>query len=121
MPAKIINLAEQNLFKVSGERDATLRSIAVERLWATGGIFIDAENVHNGQYEIAKAAGALLLRYPEFEFWALQAVDSIPGVSRIAWAFGTAGLAPALTGVDVVKVEEQRIVAVYRFVNGAAF
>ncbi|MGI4830359.1 MAG: hypothetical protein ACRYFU_19485 [Janthinobacterium lividum] len=121
MPAKIINLAEQNLFEVSGERDAVLRSIALKRLWIIGGIFIDAENAYNGQHEIGKAAGALLSRFPEFEFWALRAVDSIPGVSRIAWAFGTAGLAPALTGVDVVRMEEQRIVAVYRFVNGAAF
>ncbi len=35
------------------------------------------------------------------------------------WAFGAAGNAPAITGMDVITVSNKHIVAMYRFLDGA--
>jgi hypothetical protein len=121
MPKRSINLAEQNLLFIFGERRIGVRTAAVQRLWTPDGIFVDAEGVRVGQIAVVEAAGALLKRFPEYEFWKLQKPDSIPGATRLAWAFGTVGLPPALTGFDILTFRANRIAAVYRFVDGAAF
>jgi hypothetical protein len=121
MRKRTLNLAEQNLLSIFGERRTAMRKAAVEQLWTTDGVFVDAEGVRVGHIAIVEAAGSLLKRFPEYEFWQLQAPDSIPGVTRITWAFGTVGLPPALSGFDILTVKVKRIAAVYRFVNGAAF
>jgi hypothetical protein len=121
MPKRSLNIAEQNLFSIFGERRTEARNAAVKRLWTSDGIFVDAEGVRVGQNAIVEAAGALLKRFPEYEFWELEKPDSIPGATRLAWAFGTAGSPPALTGFDIITYKVDRITAVYRFVDGAAF
>ena len=49
----------------------------------------------------------------------LEEIDEIPDAARLRWAFGAAGSAPAIMGMDVVSASEGRIVAMFRFLDGA--
>ena len=72
-----------------------------------------------GYRAIEKAAASLLRRNPEYDFASIGEVDEIPDAARRRWSFGTFGQAPAITGMDVITVANGRIVAMFRFLDGA--
>ncbi len=101
------------------QRDGRKRRAALEQLWAADGVLWSAEGTYLGHREIEGAAADLLLRYPEFDFKLVGEMDEIPEAVRMRWSFGAFNYAPALTGMDVVVASNNRIVAMYRFLDGA--
>ncbi len=112
-------LLERNLLSISNERDAKKRKAALKELWAADGVLWSAEGTYVGHRAIEQAAAGLLRRYPEYDFTPLGEIDEIPEAARMRWSFGAAGSPPAITGMDVVMAADGRIVAMYRFLDGA--
>ena len=117
---EITNLLARNLTDISNERNQVERLSAVQELWAKHGAMMVDDGTYLGHSEIEVAAGALLKRYPEFDFTPLGSTDEVSAAGRQRWTFGARGESPAITGEDVVLVSEGRIVALYRFLDGPA-
>jgi hypothetical protein len=84
------------------------------------GVLMADDGTYVGHSEVEISAGALLRRYPEFDFTPLGITDEVSAAGRQRWAFGAPGESPAITGEDVILVSEGRIVALYRFLDGPA-
>ena len=110
--SKLTELLSRNLSSVLNERNGRKRRAALKELWA-------AEGTYLGHKNIDPCVDALLRRYPEFDFALTSKVDEIPEAVRGKWSFGARGAPPAITGMDVVVVADGRIVAMYRFLDGA--
>jgi len=113
------NLAKQNLSSIFNQRDRKKRRAALRELWAADGVLWTADGTYVGYSAVERAAASVLRRYPEFDFSPSGEIDEIPDAARMHWALGTAGTPPAVTGLDVIVVSDGRIVAMYRFLNGA--
>ena len=113
-------LLERNLMSIFNQRDARARRTALKQLWTAEGVLWSAEGTYMGRKEIEQAAADQLRRYPEFDFTLNGAIDEIPDAARVRWSFGAEGSPPAITGMDVVVASEGLIVAMYRFLDGAA-
>ena len=117
--SKLSELLSQNLSSIFNERNGRKRRAALKELWAADGVLWSAEGTYLGHRNIDRAADALLRRYPEFDFALTAKIDEIPDAVRGRWSFGALGTSPAITGMDVVVVADKRIVAMYRFLDGA--
>ena len=116
---KLSHLVERNLSSIFNERDGKKRKAALKQLWTANGVLWSAEGTYVGTRAVEQAAGNLLRRYPEYDFSSFGEIDEIPDAARMRWAFGAVGSAPAITGMDVVTASDGRIVAMYRFLDGA--
>ena len=112
-------LLERNLSSIFNQRDGKKRRAALRELWATDGVLWSAGGTYIGHRAIEQATAALLRSYPEFDFTVMGEVDEIPDAARMRWSFGAIGNPPAITGMDVVVASNERIVAMYRFLDGA--
>ena len=117
--SKLTELLSRNLSSIFNERNDRKRRAALKELWAVDGVLWTAEGTYQGYKNIDRAANALLRRYPEFDFALTTKADEIPDAVRGRWSFGALGTPPAITGMDVVVIADGRIVAMYRFLDGA--
>ena len=113
------NLLERNLSSIFNERDAKKRRAALKELWAVDGVLWSAGGTYIGYRAIEQATARVLRSYPEFNFTLVGEIDEIPEAARVRWSFGAIGIPPAITGMDVVVASNERIVAMYRFLDGA--
>ena len=113
-------LLQRNLHCLFNERASSKRLVFLEELWAPDGIFVDSEGMYAGHTNISKAVGNLLMRYPECDFSASCEIDEIPSAGRLTWSFGALGESPVAGGLDVMTVHRGLIVALYKFLDGAA-
>ncbi len=116
---RVSHLLERNLLYIFNQRDGKKRRAALRELWAAEGVLWSAEGTYVGYKSVDQAAASLLRRYPEYDFTPAGEVDDIPDAARMRWAFGAVGSAPAITGMDVITAANGRIVAMYRFLDGA--
>jgi hypothetical protein len=113
----IPDLLIRNLFEVFGEPDAERRREAIATLWADDGVFADPHGRHVGHAALNEAVSQLHARFPGFIFTAIGTPQAFHGVGRQAWGHGLVGEPPQVTGLDVVIVQENRISALYAFVD----
>ena len=116
---RLSELLSRNLSSIFNQRDGKKRKAALRELWATDGVLWTAEGTYLGHKEIERAAAGLLRRYPEFDFALTGDIDEIPNAARSGWSLGVPGTPPALSGMDVLVASDGRIVAMYRFLDGA--
>ena len=116
---KLSLLLERNLSSIFNQRDGKRRKAALKELWVADGVLWTAAGTYVGHRAIEQAADRLLRAYPEYDFTAAGEIDEIPDAARLRWSFGAIGTPPAITGLDVVVVSNGRIVATYRFLDGA--
>ncbi len=104
---------------VFNERDGKRRRAALRKLWIADGVLWTAAGTYIGYKSIDSAAAETLRNYPEYDFFFVGEVDEIPDVARMRWSFGSAVNSPALSGLDIIVTSYGRIVAMYRFHDGA--
>ena len=73
-----------------------------------------------GYKGVEQAAAGLLRGYPEFDLAPMGESDEIPEAARMRWAFGAFGSPSTITVMDVVMASNGRIIAMYRFLDGAS-
>ncbi|MDN4614238.1 nuclear transport factor 2 family protein [Leifsonia sp. F6_8S_P_1B] len=107
----IPELLHANLHDVFGNRDAATRRAAIDRIYAEDVVFTDPEGEVRGRDALEQKAAGLLASVPEAFAFAEdgpQYLSETAGV--LAWTFGPEG-APAVRGVDVIRVADGRIVS----------
>ena len=105
----ISELLHANLHDVFGNRDATARREAIERVYAEDVVFTDPEGAVTGWDALEAKAAGLVDDAPEsFAFAEVGPAYLGAGSGALAWTFGPEG-APVARGVDVIEVREGRI------------
>ena len=108
-------LLRENIFGIFGEHDPQKRQAKIASLWAEDGVFIVSQGRYEGHEGVERAAAGFIERFPTFVFRERGDVQAFNGVGMIPWASGPAGEEPAITGVDVLVMKDDKIGAVYVF------
>jgi hypothetical protein len=117
MAQTIETLLRENIHGVFGEPDAEKRSKAIAILWADDGVFVDHNDRYEGHARIALAADGLAKKFPNFIFTERGEIVAIPGAGKLNWGFGPAGAEPVITGSDVLVITDDKIGAIYTFLD----
>ena len=117
MAQTIETLLRENIHGVFGEPDAEKRNKAIARLWADDGVFVDHNDRYEGHARIALAADGLAKKFPNFIFTERGEIVAIPGAGKLNWGFGPAGAEPVITGSDVLVIRDDKIGAIYTFLD----
>jgi hypothetical protein len=117
MSNSVESLLRQNLHAIFGERDAQKRRSVIAAIWKEDGVFVDPDGSHRGHAALDEAVEKLLQRFPGFAFTELGPCETFHGIGRLAWGFGPPNEAPAVTGLDVVVTDGDRLNALYTFLD----
>lgn len=93
------------------EPDAERRQALVAEVWRTDGRLIDPPFDGTGHDEIAAMTDAVLAHYPGHTFTRTTAIDEHHGVARYGWALVGPDGEPAVTGTDVVDLDDDGRIA----------
>ncbi|WP_374008004.1 nuclear transport factor 2 family protein [Leifsonia sp. LS-T14] len=114
----ITELLTANLHDVFGNRDATARREAIERVYAEDVVFTDPDGAVTGWDALeAKAAGLVDDAPASFVFAEAGPAYLGSDTGALAWTFGPEG-APVAQGVDVIEVRAGRIVSLLTLIAG---
>lgn len=117
MTDRITDLLYRNLQEVFGEGDAGRRRAAVEELYTEDCVVYAEPGVFVGRDAVDKFAGELRGTHPQFVYTPRGEPQAIHNGGIIAWGSGPKGEPPVYTGLDVVVVRENKIAALYVFLN----
>jgi hypothetical protein len=117
MAQTVETLLRGNIHGVFSEPDAEKRHKAIARLWADDGVFVDHNDRYEGHARIALAADGLAKKFPNFIFTERGEIVAIPGAGKLNWGFGPAGAEPVITGSDVLVITDDKIGAIYTFLD----
>ena len=117
MSDSIHALLNRNLQEVFGEGDATRRRAAIEELYTDDCVLYAPPGIFVGHDALDKFAGDLRATHPHFAYTPRGAPQSLHNAGRLAWGSGTRGEAPDYTGMDVIIVRDDKISALYVFLD----
>jgi hypothetical protein len=115
--ADLINdLLSRMLEEIFDEPDPLKRAWAITELFTEDCVFSDPRGRHVGHSELHKAVAEIRASLPGFSFTA-KLRQSLTDAGRQHWAFGLPGESPAVSGLDVVIVADDKIAALYTFLD----
>ena len=118
MSDRIHELLHRNLQEVFGEGDATRRRAAIEELYTEDCEVYTPAGKLVGREALDKFAGDLRATHPHFIYTPHGEPQSLQNAAgRLAWGSGPRGKAPDYTGLDVITVRDDRIAALYVFLD----
>ena len=111
-------LLQANLNRVFGERDAEKRIAAIRDLYAPDAVVYEPDAIAIGHDAIAHAVETLLTSLPpNFVFTAIGPAVGHHGLGRLRWRAGPPEGPAAVTGTDVIRVEDGRIHSLHVFLD----
>ncbi len=113
-------LIVRNVFGVFGERDATARAAAIAEVYAPDAVLRLGADVVRGTQAIDRHVQTLQDGTPGFVFSTVGEAEVDGALGTRAWSYGPEGAPPVVTGRDVVRVEDGRIVEALVFVHAPA-
>ena len=115
---KYQQMIERHLAEVFSEVDDTKRIAALRELYAEDAVLYEPTNIVRGIEAISATVSALLKNFPpQFRFIASGPALIHHGMCCAPWTAGTPDQANIVTGYDVVQFANERIQAVYVFLN----
>ena len=117
MTERTIELLERNLQEVFGEGDAARRRAAVEEFYTDDCVVHVPDGAFVGHDAVDKFAGELRATHPHFVYTPYGEPQALHDGGILAWGSGPKGAPPEYTGLDVVVVRENKIAALYVFLN----
>jgi len=117
MNERIIELLHRNLQEVFGEGDAARRRAAIDQLYTDDCLLYVPPGVFVGRAALDKFAGDLRATHPHFAYTPHGEAQALHNSGILAWGSGPRGEAPDYTGLDVIIVRDERIAALYVFLN----
>jgi hypothetical protein len=117
MAKTIATLLKRNLHEVFGEKNERQRRTVIAELFIPGCIFSDPRGRVLGHEALNHAVAALQTEFPDYIFTELDDAQLLQDAGRLAWGFGPTGKSPQVTGSDVIVVGEERITALYTFLD----
>ena len=117
MSDRIYELLNRNLQEVFGEGDAARRRAAIEELYTDDCVLDVPPGVFVGHDALDKFAGDLRATHPHFVYTPHGAPQALHNAGRLAWGSGPRGEKPDYTGLDVIIVRDDKIAALYVFLD----
>ena len=117
MDDRIIELLYRNLQEVFGEGDAARRRAAIRDLYAEDCVLYVPPGVFVGHAALDKFAGELRATHPLFAYTPHGEPQPLHNAGRLAWGSGPRGENPDYTGMDVIIVRDDKIAALYVFLD----
>jgi hypothetical protein len=117
MSDRICELLNRNLQEVFGEGDAARRRAAIEELYTDDCVLDVPPGVFLGHDALDKFAGDLRATHPNFVYTPHGAPQALHKAGRLAWGSGPRGENPGYTGLDVIIVRDDKIAALYVFLD----
>ena len=118
MSDKVADLMLRNLQEVLNERDAARRIVAVKSIYVREAEFFEPDERFQGHEAISARVGALQASFPpDFTFSPTSAPVRNHDLGRLTWRVGPAAGPPVTTGIDVVVFEQDKIRALYVFLD----
>ena len=117
MSERIIQLLHRNLQEVFGEGDASRRRAAIEQFYTDDCVLYVPPGVFVGRDALDKFAGDLRATHPHFVYTPHGEAQALQNAGILAWGSGPRGEAPEYTGLDVIIVRDEKIAALYVFLN----
>jgi hypothetical protein len=111
------DLMERNLHEVFGQRDSQRRKVAIRELYTETCIFFEADARIVGRDALDAKVEEVLRAAPGFVFWTTDPAQVNHDHGRLHWHFGPSGAAPVVTGMDVAVFEQDKIRALYTFLD----
>ena len=117
MSERIIELLHRNLQEVFGEGDAARRRAAIDQFYTDDCVLYVPPGVFVGRDALDKFAGDLRATHPDFAYTPHGEAQALHNSGILAWGSGPRGKSPDYTGLDVIIVRDERIAALYVFLN----
>jgi hypothetical protein len=117
MTERTTELLDRNLQEVFGEGDAARRRAAIEEFYTDDCVVHVQDGVFVGHDAVDKFAGELRATHPHFVYTPHGEPQALHDGGILAWGSGPKGEPPEYTGLDVVIVRENKIAALYVFLN----
>lgn len=117
MSDRIHELLLRNLQEVFGEGDADRRRAAIKELYTDDCILYAPPGIFVGHEALDKFAGDLRATHPHFAYTPHGAPQELHNAGRLAWGSGPRGEKPDYTGLDVIIVRDDKIAALYVFLD----
>ena len=117
MSDTIDTLMTRNLHEVFGEYDGARRRSAIDQLYTEDCIFSDHFGHHVGRAALDAAVARLLEKLPGYVIADRGPAQSLQDSGRVLWRFGPPEEPARITGVDFVIVRDERIAALYVFLD----
>ena len=114
---RIIELLHRNLQEVFGEGDAARRRAAIDQFYSDDCVLYVPPGVFVGRDAMDTFAGDLRATHPHFAYTPHGEAQALHNSGILAWGSGPRGEAPDYTGLDVIIVRDERIAALYVFLN----
>jgi SnoaL-like domain len=117
MSERIHELLRRNLQEVFGEANPAHRRAAIEELYTDDCVLYVPPGVFVGHDALDKFAGDLRATHPHFVYTPLGAPQALHNAGRLAWGSGSLGEKPDYTGLDVIITRDDKIAALYVFLD----
>jgi hypothetical protein len=117
MSNRIHELLSRNLQEVFGEGDTARRRAAIEDLYTDDCVLYVPPGVYVGRDALDKFAGDLRATHPNFVYTPHGEPQALHNAGRLAWGSGLRGEKPDYTGLDVIIVRDDKIAALYVFLD----
>jgi hypothetical protein len=117
MSERIYELLHRNMQEVFGEGEAARRRTAIEELYTDDCVLYVPPGVFVGHDTLDKFAGDLRATHPHFVYTPRGASQALHNAGRLAWGSGPRGEKAEHTGLDVIIVRDDKIAALYVFVD----
>jgi len=115
----IATLLNRNLPEVFGEGDPARRRAAIRELYTEDCVLYVPPGAYVGRDALDKFAGDLRATHPHFVYTPHGEPQALHNAGRLAWGSGPRGEAPNYTGLDVIIVRDDKIAALYVFLDSA--
>ena len=117
MSERIQELLQRNLQEVFGQGDPARRRVAIQELYTDDCVLYVPPGVFVGHEALDKFAGDLRATHPHFAYMPHGAPQALYNAGRLAWGSGPRGEKPVYTGLDVIIARDDKIAALYVFLN----
>ena len=114
---RIETLLIRNLPEVFGEGDPVRRRAAITALYTEACVLYAPPGTLVGHDALDKFAGDLRATHPRFVYTPHGAPQALHNSGRLAWGSGPKGETPAYTGVDFIIVRDDKIAALYVYLD----
>jgi hypothetical protein len=114
---RVIELLYRNLQEVFGEGDEARRRAAIRDFYTEDCVLYVPSGVFVGHAALDKFAGDLRATHPHFEYTPHGKPQALHNAGRLAWGSGPPGEKPDYTGMDVIIVRDDKIAALYVFLD----
>jgi len=113
----IETLLLRNLQEVFGEGDPTRRRAAIEELYTEDCAVLLPVGRYIGHAALDQVTDELRAAHPSFVYAPHRPPQAVQDGGRPAWGSGPPGEPPRYTGLDVIIVRDEKIAALYVFLD----